>query len=486
MASIDSKISKAIGANGTSQIIVRLTINRNFRPCFKSGVFVESKYFKSIDNKYYRDFGNFDIFPPKRSKLNFIDVKSVTDAKNNFDTFKNRLLKICQVTEAKNMELSKTFIENALRVTAYISTDNITYNFIVDTLFNETRNEAEKNINKKNFFALFEEYIQKQQLAFDQIKGYHVLLRTLSRYEESRRILDKEKNFKLDIDKINKETIEDFRSYVRNEKNLADEYPKIFEKLLTKYPIEINIKGRSPKLVERGNNTVIKLMKKFKTFFNWLNKQGITNNRPFDGVTIGTEIYGTPIYITLEERNTIATFDFSERPELAIQRDIFIFQCCIGCRVGDLLKMRKSNIVNDAIEYIPRKTKSERPVTLHIPLNNRAKAILERYKDYDTKLFPFITAQKYNNDIKAIFKFCGITRMVTVLNPTTGEEEQRPINEIASSHMARRTFIGNLYKKIKDPNLICPLSGHKEGSKAFARYREIDDDIKKQVVSLID
>ena len=57
---------------------------------------------------------------------------------------------------------------------------------------------------------------------------------------------------------------------------------------------------------------------------------------------------------------------------------------------------------------------------------------------------------------------------------------------MASSHIARRTFIGNLYKKVKDPNLVGALSGHVEGSKAFARYRDIDEDIKKDVVSLLD
>ena len=76
--------------------------------------------------------------------------------------------------------------------------------------------------------------------------------------------------------------------------------------------------------------------------------------------------------------------------------------------------------------------------------------------------------------------------MVTVLNPTTGKEEQRPINEIASSHLARRTFVGNLYKKVKDPNLVGALSGHKEGSRAFARYREIDDDLKKEMIGFIE
>lgn len=80
----------------------------------------------------------------------------------------------------------------------------------------------------------------------------------------------------------------------------------------------------------------------------------------------------------------------------------------------------------------------------------------------------------------------GIDRIVTILNPLTRKEEQHPIYEIASSHMARRTFIGNLYKKVKDPNLVGALSGHKEGSKAFARYRDIDEGMKKNLVSLLE
>jgi hypothetical protein len=52
--------------------------------------------------------------------------------------------------------------------------------------------------------------------------------------------------------------------------------------------------------------------------------------------------------------------------------------------------------------------------------------------------------------------------------------------------MARRSFIGNIYKKVKDPNLVASLSGHKEGSKAFARYRTIDDEMKKELITFLD
>ena len=112
---------------------------------------------------------------------------------------------------------------------------------------------------------------------------------------------------------------------------------------------------------------------------------------------------------------------------------------------------------------------------------------MNKYQGVDGKgrLFAFFSRQKYNDDIKDIFRLCGVTRLVTVIDSVTGDEIQRPINEIASSHMARRTFVGNLYKQVKDPNLIASMSGHTEGSKAFNRYREIDDDLKKEVVSLI-
>ena len=68
----------------------------------------------------------------------------------------------------------------------------------------------------------------------------------------------------------------------------------------------------------------------------------------------------------------------------------------------------------------------------------------------------------------------------------TRTEKKVPINEIASSHMARRTFIGNIYKLVKDPNLVSALTGHVEGSRAFTRYRTIDIDMKKDLVKILE
>lgn len=186
--------------------------------------------------------------------------------------------------------------------------------------------------------------------------------------------------------------------------------------------------------------------------------------------------------------------DFKKKCKMPIQtivmcRDIFVFHCFIGCRVSDLVKLTPQHINNGILVYTPHKTKDEgdEPIQARVPLHDKAKELIEKYKGMDKKgrLFPFISAQKYNDAIKAIFTMSGITRNVEVRNTLTGENEIRPINEIAASHLARRTFVGNAYFKVSDPNLIGKMSGHVDGSKAFKRYRKIEDETLKNVIDMI-
>ena len=195
--------------------------------------------------------------------------------------------------------------------------------------------------------------------------------------------------------------------------------------------------------------------------------------------------YGTPYFLSIAERNHLYNYDLSDRKELAVQRDIFIFQCLIGCRVADLMRMTPANVIDGFIEYVAGKTSDEEPMTIRVPLTATATEIINRYAGGE-KLLPFISLVNYNLAIREMFKLAGLTRNVTVLNTITRRDEQRPLNDIASSHIARRTFVGNLYSKVQDPNIVGSLSGHVEGSRAFARYRKIDDKIKTDIINLIE
>ena len=162
-----------------------------------------------------------------------------------------------------------------------------------------------------------------------------------------------------------------------------------------------------------------------------------------------------------------------------------MFQSLVGCRVGDMFRLTRDNIIGDLLQYMPHKTMRKRSQTVSVPLNTKAMEILKRYEGKQEKLLPTKQIYLYNEGIRQVLRECGITRMVTILDTITGKEVQKPICDVASSHMARRNFIGNLYKQVKDPDLISSMTGHVNGSRAFSRYREIDEETKVNLVNLI-
>lgn len=338
-----------------------------------------------------------------------------------------------------------------------------------------------------SFFEDFDSFLETRKLSDVRTRNFRVIYRALQRFELYRRI-NVSKKFHLSFDSVTPDILREFESFLRKEHTFftRDEATGKFICSRKYKPVyDAFPETRTPQA--RGQNTINDVFTKLRTLFRWAVEQGKTDNNPFTHFSVEECVYGTPYYITIEERNILYNTNLDPAPGLAVQRDIFVFQCLIGCRVGDLYKMTKANVINGGIEYIPRKTKDGRPVTVHVPLNSIAKEILERYQDLPgDSLLPLISQQKYNVAIKNMFLAAGLTRPVVVYNPTTSEQEIRPLNEVASSHLARRCFIGNLYKQVKDPNLVGALSGHKEGSRAFARYREIDEDMKRDLVSMLE
>ncbi|MDR2085809.1 MAG: site-specific integrase [Dysgonamonadaceae bacterium] len=328
---------------------------------------------------------------------------------------------------------------------------------------------------EQSFFEAFEEFLKVKNFSTWRLRSYNVVIRALKRYELYVQITGN-KSFQFNMDNVTSKTLGDFDAFLRSEHLFSEQYPELYERV-----------PESRKPEPRGQNTINGIFSKIRSFYIWLYKSKKTTNNPFEAFAVEECVYGTPYYISIEERNQLYNADLSDRPSLAIQRDIFVFQCLIGCRVADLYQFTKQNVINDAIEYIARKTKDGRPVTVRVPLNSIAKEILAKYNCFEGKtLLPYISSQKYNKAIKEAFKIAGLTRPVVILDPLTRESVIRPLNEIASSHLARRCFVGNLYKQVKDPNLVGSLSGHKEGSKAFARYREIDEEMKKELVKMLE
>ena len=345
---------------------------------------------------------------------------------------------------------------------------------VVKSFFEVTPPPQTETPKTLSIFEYFDQFLANRPLSPGTRNHYAVFKRILQRFEMYKQVLNPEYHITHAV--IDADFLQELDSYIRKEHKLLKKFPKILKAIP---------ESKSPG--ERGQNTINGYFKKLRAFIMWSIDQGLMTTSPFRKFKLAQDVYGTPYYISTEERHQIEQVDLSHRPALAVQRDIFVFHCCVGCRVSDLHNLTTDNVINGSVHYIARKTSAGHPVTIKVPLNKTAKEIIERYADPNRKtLLPFISDVKYNEAIKEIFTIAGLTRNVVVRNPLTGKQEIRPINEIASSHMARRTFVGNIYKKFKDQALVSELSGHAPGSRAFARYREVDEEMKQEMVDAID
>ena len=323
----------------------------------------------------------------------------------------------------------------------------------------------------------FHRYLTENEFSSRHISETRCIERKIRRYIEWQRQMNDMEGYELLLDDLDPAVLSEFREFAASEHLFFREFPHFYE------PFKV----RACNMNEISPNALTALMARFTFVLNWCVKRGYMTNESYRSFDHGVLVYGSPYYLTIEERDTVYNADLTGWPQQLIEhRDEFMFQCLVGCRYGDLQRLTKDNIVDGFLEYYPQKSLREgKGGVVRVPLNEKAKAILARQKTDGNRLFPKHCRQSYNSDIKLILHLLGVNRMVTVLNRHTHETEQHPICELASSHLARRTFIGNLYKKVKDQELVASLTGHSPGSKAFARYRTIDEDMKKEIIDKI-
>lgn len=445
MATLSYNLSrKADKATGRHEVLARFVVGSRINQRAKTGVFAPADYWNADTQA---------VAVPKWRLMN-AEQRSLVESLNAVNT---------------RLQGIRAAVMDAF-IAAGAGREPLAADWLTSTI--DHYNNPEKAHKEPEIYYLsdaFADYINERKLSVQRQRMAGVVLRCLLRYEAytGNRVV---------MAQMTADDLRAFEDYLRNESTIIEKHPDL---------TEVCPEGRA--IVSRSDNTVIDRMHIVRAVVTHALQNDRATKDPFLRYQIGGFVYGTPYYITVEERNALYAFDLSARPALAVQRDIFIFQCVIGCRVSDLLKLTRDNLIAGGIEYVPRKTRDERGVVVRVPLNAIAAEIVERYADENrAALLPFISSQKYNDAIKEAFTLAGLTRPVTVLDPMTRQEVQKPLNEIASSHLARRTFVGNLYKQVKDPNLIAKLSGHCEGSRAFSRYRDIDEDMRKDLVKLLE
>lgn len=234
----------------------------------------------------------------------------------------------------------------------------------------------------------------------------------------------------------------------------------------------------------RSENTVISILHRLAAVFNMLVETKKLECSPFDDYKFGSMVFGTPVFLTLEERDRLARFDFRKESDRRY-RDMFVFQCHVGCRHSDMYAFTKDNVSGDILSYIPVKTIHRVSRTVTVPLSDEARRIIERYKGLAVRLLPVTKLVAYNRGIAKVMRLAGLDRLVTVRDAHTGKQRILPLWQMASSHMARRTFAANAYRAVRDTRLVASMTGHVPSSKAFDRYVVVDEDAKRFVIASI-
>lgn len=188
------------------------------------------------------------------------------------------------------------------------------------------------------------------------------------------------------------------------------------------------------------NTTVAKRFRDLKSFLNWLDRNGYPVNKEalqFDSNVPKSEKVIT--YLTLEELRHFASFPLKQQ-YLRNARDIFCFMCYTSLRYSDTATLKKSSISDGFIHVFTQKTKAK----LDIPIIKDAQEVLDNIMSTPGEyVFKAPSNQKLNDFIKLAAKEAKLDRKIQEMYYVGNEphETYKPIHEIISCHMARRTFV---------------------------------------------
>lgn len=171
-------------------------------------------------------------------------------------------------------------------------------------------------------------------------KHYDVVIRELTRFLIINGIDG------LPVNEFNKEHILNFRDFLRKEYTLVEKFPELYA--------EMNKRNIPSK--ERSQNTIAEKLLLLQAFMVELESNDVIPVSPFRKIgkekeSIMKQQYDEPFFLTKTEFNEIV---HKECPEtLQRVKDVFVVQCCFGCRIGDFRRFTFDNIsIEEGIPYI--------------------------------------------------------------------------------------------------------------------------------------
>lgn len=212
-------------------------------------------------------------------------------------------------------------------------------------------------------------------------------------------------------------------------------------------------------------NGANKQIQRLKKIINYAIKQGFISKNPMATFTLEFKPVNR-VTLTIVELKKLIEFDF-QRPTLEKVRDIFIFQCFTGLSYADI----KTLCLNDIEENLIKMDRAKTGNQFTVPLLTQALGLIEQYADYEnaTKpIFPVLSNQKMNSNLKLIQEIAGIKKSLT-------------------THIGRHTFATTIALANGVPiETVSKMLGHTKISTTQVYAKVLDDKIIKDMDRLKD
>lgn len=264
----------------------------------------------------------------------------------------------------------------------------------------------------------------------------------------------------------------EFRQFIYDEFEYVPLYPEL-------YPRQT---GHRPPQKRLRDATVVHDLKLLQAFFAELENTGEIRRSPFKRISSEKRksmmhvMYDAPVFLKAEELRQVMATDVPGA--LQWVKDLFVLNCALGCRIGDLLRLTMDKVAVSEegipyVHYIPSKTARALAINKEVetPLIRPALEIIKRTRLHLMGPNQHYGKQRYNEALRQLLKFCGINRLVCLFDSDLGDNVYRPIYEVASSKLARKTHI-DMLNKVQINYYAAGL--HQSGSDAVFRYTSLE------------
>ena len=264
----------------------------------------------------------------------------------------------------------------------------------------------------------------------------------------------------------------EYRQFIYDEYQYVTKFPELYPKG----------EGRHAPARRCKCTTVVHDLKALQAFFRELEDTGEIRRSPFKKISFEKRrsimhvMYDAPFFLKAEElRRVMAT---GVPPELQWVKDVFVLNCALGCRIGDLLRLTMDKVaVSDEgipyVHYIPSKTARSQGTNHEIqtPLIEPALEIIRRTRLAFIGHNPKYEREVYNKKLRHLLEYCGIDRPVCLYDHVLADNIYRPLYEVASSKLARKTHV-DMLTKVQINYYVAGL--HQPGSDAVFRYTNLE------------